>query len=116
MPIIDRTGFMTLPPDAFMNHFASDLPAAESRVLAATQVPIRVDMLNSKVTNVAWKTKPSWYIVTTLDGALAPDEQRFFARRMKATTSELSASHLPMLSKPSEVVAVIKAAAAKSPH
>ncbi len=64
----------------------------------------------------AWKTKPSWYIVSKLDGAIAPDEERFFRKRMKATTTELNTSHVPMLSKPNDVAAVIMNAAAKAPH
>ena len=58
----------------------------------------------------------SWYIVSKLDGAIAPDEERFFAKRMKATTTELIASHVSMLSKPKEVAAVIMDAAAKAQH
>ena len=115
-PIVDKQGFMTLPVDAFVKHFASDLPAAEARVLAATQGPISAAAFGTKVSTVAWKTKPSWYIVSKLDGAIAPDEERFFAKRAKATTTELSASHVPMLSKPTEVAAVIMDAAAKARH
>jgi pimeloyl-ACP methyl ester carboxylesterase len=115
-PIIDKQGFMSLPTDAVVKHFASDLPAAEARVLAATQGPIAASAFGAKVSNVAWKTKPSWYIVSKLDGAIPPDEERFFAKRMKATTTELSASHVAMLSKPKEVAAVIMDAAAKAQH
>jgi len=115
-PIIDKQGFLSLPTDAVVKHFASDLPAAEARVLAATQGPIVASAFGAKVSNVAWKTKPSWYIVSKLDGAIAPDEERFFAKRMKATTTELIASHVSMLSKPKEVAAVIMDAAAKAQH
>ena len=109
-------GLHDLPSDAVVKHFASDLPPAEARVVAATQGPINVSAFGTKVSNVAWKTKPSWYIVSTLDGAIAPDLERFFAKRMKATTTELNASHVPMLSKPNDVAAVIMDAASKAPH
>ncbi len=115
-PIVDKQGFMTLPVDAIVKHFASDLPPAEARVVAAVQGPIHVSAFDTKVSNVAWKTKPSWYIVSALDGAIAPDLERFFAKRMKATTTELNASHVSMLSKPNEVAAVIIDAASKAPH
>jgi pimeloyl-ACP methyl ester carboxylesterase len=83
-------------------------------VIAATQVPINVSAFDAKASAAAWKTKPSWYIVSKLDGAIAPDEERFFAKRMKATTTELNASHLPMLSQPQAVAAVIMDAAGKA--
>jgi pimeloyl-ACP methyl ester carboxylesterase len=66
------------------------------------------------VSAVAWKTKPSWYIVSKLDGAIAPDEERFFAKRMKATTTELPTSHVAMISQPKAVAAVIMDAATKA--
>ena len=113
-PIVDKDGFMSLPTDAVVKHFASDLPAAEARMVAATQGPINVSAFDAKVSAVAWKIKPSWYIVSRLDGAIAPDAERFFAKRMKATTTELDASHVPMLSQPKAVAAVIMDAAAKA--
>src|ERR1700694_84168 len=115
-PIVDKQVFMSLSADAFVKHFASDLPAAQARVLAATQGPINAAAFGTKVSTVAWKTKPSWYIVSKLDGAIAPDEERFFAKRMKATTTEMNTSHVPMLRKPAEGAAVILDAAAKAGH
>ncbi|HEV3457792.1 MAG TPA: alpha/beta hydrolase [Thermoanaerobaculia bacterium] len=114
-PIVDKEGFLSLSTDAVVKHFASDLPASEARVVAATQGPIAGSAFGAKVSGVAWKTKPSWYIVSKLDGAIAPDEERFFAKRMKATTTELNASHVSMLSQPKAVAAVIMDAAAKAP-
>jgi len=114
-PIVDAQGFMSLPTDAVLKHFASDLPESEARIVAATQGPINVSAFGAQVSAVAWKTKPSWYIVATLDGAIAPEVERFFAKRMKATTTELKASHVPMLSQPNAVAAVIMDAAAKAP-
>jgi pimeloyl-ACP methyl ester carboxylesterase len=106
---------MSLPTDAVVKHFAQDLPATEARVVAATQSPINVSAFGAQVSAVAWKAKPSWYIVSKLDGAIAPDAERFFAKRMKATSTEVNASHVPMLSQPKAVAAVIMDAASKAP-
>jgi pimeloyl-ACP methyl ester carboxylesterase len=113
-PIVDAHGFMTLSSDAIAKHFAWDLPAADARVLAATQGPINASAFAAKVSGAAWKTKPSWFIVGQKDQAIAPDLERFHAKRMHATTTELDTSHVPMLSKPDEVAAVIMDAAAKA--
>jgi pimeloyl-ACP methyl ester carboxylesterase len=112
-PQVDKQGFLTLSADAFKK-FGSDLPEGEALVAAATQGPIAASAFAAQVSAAAWKTKPSWYIVSTLDQAIAPDEERFFAKRMKATTTELKASHVPMLSQPKAVAAVIMDAAAKA--
>ena len=110
-PIVDQQGFMTLPTEAVVKHFALDLPEAEARVLAATQGPIAVSAFSAQVSGAAWKTKPSWCIVSKRDQAIAPDEERFFAKRMKAATTELDTSHVPMLSQPEAVARVIMNAA-----
>ena len=112
-PNVDDKGFLTLSADAFRK-FGSDLPEKEALVAAATQGPIAASAFGAQVSVVAWKAKPSWYIVSTLDQAIAPDEERFFAKRMKATTTELKASHVPMLSQPKAVAAVIMDAASKA--
>ena len=113
-PIVDKEGFISLSTDSVVKHFASDLPEREARVVAATQGPIAASAFGAHVSSVAWKTKPSWYIVSKLDGAIAPDLERFFAKRMKATTTELQTSHVPMLSQPKAVAAIILDAAAKA--
>ena len=113
-PIVDKQGFLSLSMDAVVKHFASDLPADEARVVAATQGPIAASAFGAQVSGVAWKSKPSWYIVAELDQAIAPDEERFFAKRMKATTTELNAGHLAMLSQPKAVAMVILDAATKA--
>jgi pimeloyl-ACP methyl ester carboxylesterase len=116
-PIVDQQGFLSLSTDAIVKHFARDLPEAEARVVAAVQGPISASAFGAKVAGVAWKAKRSWYIVAKRDEAIAPDEERFFAKRMKATTTELNTSHVPMLSQPRAVAAVIMDAAAKAgPH
>ena len=112
-PIVDAKGFMTLSVDAFKK-FGSDLPENQAYVAAATQGPINAAAFGAQVSGVAWKSKPSWYIVSTLDQAIAPDEERFFAKRMGATTTELKSSHVSMLSQPKAVATVIMDAAGKA--
>src|SRR5262249_23047046 len=112
-PHVDDKGFLTLSADAF-EKFGSDLPKSEALVAAATQGPIAASAFGAQVTEVAWKTKPSWYIVSTLDQAIAPDEERFFAKRMKATTTELKATTVWRLSQPKRVAAVIMDGARKA--
>ena len=112
-PIVDEQGFLSLSPDAFTK-FGNDLPKSEAYLAYATQGPIAGSAFGAQVSGVAWKTKPSWYIVSALDQAIAPDEERFFAKRMKATTTELKASHVSMLSQPKAVAAVIMDAAGKT--
>jgi pimeloyl-ACP methyl ester carboxylesterase len=112
-PNVDDKGFLTLSPDAFKK-FGSDLPEKDALVAAATHGPIAASAFGAQVSVVAWPPKPSWYIVSILDQAIAPDEERFFAKRMKATTTELKASHVSMLSQPKAVAAVIMDAASKA--
>jgi len=113
-PIVDAQGFMSLPMDAVVQHFALDLPEEEARVVAATQIPLHVAAFKAQVSAAAWKDKPAWFIVAEQDHVIPPDLERFFARRMKATTIELNSSHVPMLSQPKAVAKVIMDAAAKS--
>ena len=77
----------------------------------ATQgVPV-ADLFNQKVEGAAWKSKPSWYVLANQDQTVHPDLQRFASKRMKATTTEVASSHVPMLSKPDVVLDVIRKAA-----
>jgi len=94
-----------------VKHFAGDLPEAEQKLVYATQgVPV-ADLFNQKVEGTAWKTKPSWYVLATQDQTVHPDLQRFASKRMKAATTEVTSSHVPMLSKPDVVLNVIRKAA-----
>lgn len=114
--LVDKQGFGRLPTDAVLKHFVQDLPRAEGLVVAATQGPAHVGLFDAKLATAAWKTKPAWFIVAKRDQTIAPDAERFFAQRMKATTLELDSDHVAMLSKPNEVANVIMDAAAKAPH
>lgn len=113
---VDKEGWGRLPTEAVLKYFVQDLPKAEGLVVAATQGPAHVSLFDTKLTTAAWKTKPSWFAVAKRDGTIAPDAERFFAKRMKATTTELDSDHVAMLSHPNEVAAIIMDAAAKAPH
>jgi pimeloyl-ACP methyl ester carboxylesterase len=95
--------------------FCGDLPEAEQKLVYATQGAPVADLFNQKVEGTAWKTKPSWYIVATQDRTVNPELQRFAAKRMKAATTEVTSSHVLMLSKPDVVLDVIRKAASAVP-
>ena len=91
--------------------FAGDLPEEEQKLVWATHYAPADDLFNGKVEGAAWKSKPSWYIVAKKDRTVHPDLERFFAKRMGATTYEADSSHVPMLSNPKLVLDVIRTAA-----
>src|SRR6185437_7169643 len=91
--------------------FAGDLSEQEKKLVWATQwVPVP-DLFNAKVGGTAWRSKPSWYIVAKNDRTVHPDMERFVAKRMGATTTEIASSHVAMLSNPDVVIDVIRTAA-----
>ena len=108
----DPSGFLYIDPVKFHEVFAADLPVAESNVAAAVQKPIIGSVFGASVTEAAWKTIPSWYLVSQDDKAINPDLERFYAKRMKAKTSEVKASHVAFISHPAVVVRLIEQAAA----
>jgi pimeloyl-ACP methyl ester carboxylesterase len=103
-------GRLWMLPDG-IEYFAGDLPESEQKLVWAAQGVPLVDLFTQKIKGAAWKTKPSWYIVAKNDRTVPPELERFCAKRMNATTIEVESSHVPMLSKPSAVIDVIKAAA-----
>lgn len=100
-----------LGEEAFLRDFAGDLPAAKARVLYAVQQPFSKSLLAGRVTRAAWRSKPSFYAVSTEDRTINPDLQRFMARRMEAKTVELPASHLSLISRPDDIAGLILEAA-----
>jgi pimeloyl-ACP methyl ester carboxylesterase len=121
MPIGDAivpaaAGFLYLDPAKFHSVMAHDLPESQAAVLAATQKPLFGASFVTPVKEVAWKTIPSWVLISTADRAIDPDQQRFGAKRMGAHVTEVNAGHLSMLSKPKEVAEIIEAAANGESH
>jgi len=90
--------------------FAGDLPEQEQKVVWATNFAPAAELFTKNAAGVAWKSKPSWYIVATKDRTVQPELQRFVAKRMGATIHEVESSHVPMLSNPKLVIDVIRAA------
>ncbi|KJC50165.1 hydrolase [Bradyrhizobium sp. LTSP885] len=100
-----------LTEEAFLRDFAGDLPEAKAKVLYAVQQPFHKALLTGKTTQAAWRTKPSWYAVSTEDRTINPDLERFMAKRMDATTIEVKASHLGLISQPDAIARLILDAA-----
>jgi pimeloyl-ACP methyl ester carboxylesterase len=96
---------------AFLHDFAGDLPEAKAKVLYAVQQPFHKTLLAGKTTNAAWRTKPSFYAVSTEDRTINPDLERFMAKRMGAKTIEVKASHVSLISQPDVITALILEAA-----
>ncbi|MFB9646387.1 alpha/beta hydrolase [Microbacterium terregens] len=101
----------TLDPAQFPEIFAADLPEREADIMAATQRPANVAVLQEASGEPAWKTIPSWYQVSNDDKALSPVAQRFMAQRMGAQTTAINASHAGYVSHPAETAKLIETAA-----
>jgi pimeloyl-ACP methyl ester carboxylesterase len=99
---------------AFLRDFAGDLPEARAKVLFAVQMPFQKALLEGKTTQAAWRSKPSFYAVSTEDRTINPDLERFMAKRMSAKTIELKSSHLSMISHPEAITALILEAAGQT--
>jgi pimeloyl-ACP methyl ester carboxylesterase len=97
---------------AFLRDFAGDLPPARARTLYAVQQPFQKALLTGKTTNAAWRSKPSFYAVSTEDRTINPDLERFMAKRMGAKTIELKSSHVSLISHPDAIARLILEAAA----
>src|SRR5437016_4651825 len=111
-PILPPTdGFLFLDRDKFHDSFAGDVPAEEAAFMADSQVPWGVDALGGTITEPAWRTKPSWYLLTTEDRMIPPPAQRVMSGRASATVTEAAASHSVYVSQPAAVAALIKQAA-----
>jgi len=109
-----QNGFLLLDRDKFPASFAGDVKPETAEFMAASQVPWGLEALNGVVTDAAWKTKPSWYLVTTDDRMIPPDAQRFMSKRAGSKVVEVKASHSVFLSHPESVASIIEQAAAGS--
>ncbi len=108
-------GFLSMTPQGINEDFAQDLTPTERKVIIATQQPVAAAAFGEKMATVAWQTKPSWYIVAANDHMISPALEQAMAKKIKATTLTLQASHVPMLAQPQKVADFIAEAAKKAP-
>jgi pimeloyl-ACP methyl ester carboxylesterase len=111
-----QDGFLFLDKAKFPASFAADVKPDTAAFMADSQVPWGVEALSGKISEPAWKTKPSWYLVATEDKMIPPDAQRMMSKRAGATVVEAKGSHAIYVSHPQDVAALIeKAAQATAP-
>jgi pimeloyl-ACP methyl ester carboxylesterase len=107
-----QDGYLFLDKAKFRASFAADVDEEKAEFMAASQVPWGVEALDGKITQPAWKTKPSWYLVATDDRMIPPPAQRFMSKRAGATVVEVSGSHAVYVSQPAAVAGLIAKAVA----
>jgi pimeloyl-ACP methyl ester carboxylesterase len=105
-----KDGFLFLDRERFHASFAADVAADVAAFMADSQVPWGVDALGGTVTDPAWRTKPSWYLVTTEDRMIPPVAQRTMSQRAGSTVVEVAASHSVYVSQPAAVADLIEQA------
>ena len=105
-------GYVALTLKGVRKHFVQDIPADEADIVFATQGPLAVKCFGDKITEAAWRSKLSWYVVAAHDETIPPDVERDSAKRMGAKTLVLESSHVPMLSQPDAIAEFIAGAAA----
>ena len=108
----NNDGFLTLTKEGVQKAFAGDVTAAEQNLIFATQPPASQSVFAAVAENAAWKNKPTFYLVAKNDKAINPELERIMAKRANATTVEINASHVPMVSKPAAVIKLIQQAVA----
>jgi len=105
-------GYLYIDAAQFRADFAADLPVADTKFMALSQVMPAAQLATSPVTQAAWKTKPSWAVISTTDRTVNPELQRYMARRAGSKVTEIKGSHATFIAHPAEVAKVIEQAAA----
>jgi pimeloyl-ACP methyl ester carboxylesterase len=108
-----QDGFLLLDRDKFHVSFAGDLSAEQAAFMADSQVPWGVDALGGEISEAAWRSKPSWYLVTTEDRMIPPRAQREMSARAGSTVVEVDGSHSIYVSKPEAVADLVEKAASE---
>ena len=106
-----KDGYLFLDKSKFHASFAGDVEAEKAAFMADAQVPWGVQALAGEISDPAWKSKPSWYLLATDDRMIPPPAQRFMSERAGSTVVEVAGSHAIYVSQPNAVAALIKQAA-----
>jgi len=109
-----QDGYLFLDRAKFPSSFAADVKPETAVFMADSQVPWGAEALNGTITEPAWKTKPSWYVISTEDKMIPPDAQRLMSKRAGSTAVEVKGSHAVFVSQPQAVAALIETAARES--
>jgi len=104
-------GFIRVDPAKFPAAFAADIDRAQTRFMAATQVPWGLEAVQGKISTPAWREKPSYFLLATEDKMIPAEAQAMMAKRANAKITEIKSSHAVMMSRPEEVAAMIETAA-----
>lgn len=105
------SGYLYIDPAVFHADFAADLPAADANFMALSQVKPALQTAGAPVSKAAWKSKPSWSIISTADRTVSPELQRYMAKRAGSQTVEIDGSHVAFIAQPEQIAKVIKRAA-----
>jgi pimeloyl-ACP methyl ester carboxylesterase len=108
-----QDGYLFLDKAKFPASFAADVEAEKAAFMADSQVPWGLEALSGTISEPAWKTKPSWYLIATDDKMIPPAAQRFMSKRAGSTVVEVAGSHAIYVSQPNAVAALIEGAAGK---
>ena len=111
--VLEQNGFTRLSEEFFLNSFANGVAREKAKVLYAVQQPTAASLFGNRTSVAAWHSKPSFYAVSKDDQTISPELERFLAERMKATTIELDAGHLSLVSHPRQIADLILAAAGR---
>ncbi|HEY4742807.1 MAG TPA: alpha/beta hydrolase [Candidatus Acidoferrales bacterium] len=108
-------GYLYIDPASFHSDFAADVPESKTAFMAVSQVLFSLDSFTTPVKIPAWKTKPTWYMTSTADHSINPEQERMMAKRANAKTVEVNSSHAAYISHPQETAKLIEEAATSAP-
>src|SRR5271163_3830829 len=108
-------GYLYIDPASFHSDFAADVPEAKTAFMAQSQVLFSLDSFTTPVKTPAWKSKPTWYMMSSADHSINPEQERMMAKRANAKTVEVNSSHAAYISHPKETAKLIEEAATSAP-